>query len=334
VAEEIGDLTKRVAAATAEWAPGSTIGDLEKLKGGRSSLTFVTPVAGGPPDHARIVVKVAPAGLAPVRNRDVLRQARLLRALEDARGVRVPRVLFEEAGAPPEIPPFFAMSFAEGVCFEPTLDQADELPTPAEIDARARECARMMAALHAVRPDEVGLGDEPEVDLGEEVERWVRAFATVDDDMRPGADDCAESLRRSMPAAVASTLVHGDFRVGNTLCEGKEVNAIVDWEIWARSDPRVDVAWFLLSSNAAGHPSAIREAIGMPGDDELLAEYLTAGGVPVDDLDWFKAHALFKIASVTALLVKNARKRGEAEAFSPAHIPDMIARARAMLGRA
>ena len=330
--EEMADLARRVARATAAWAPGATIDQLDKLKGGRSSLTFVTRVAGAPPGHDRIVVKVAPAGLAPVRNRDVLRQARLLRALEDAPGVRVPRVLFEEPGDPPDVPPFFAMSFAEGVCFEPTLDQADELPEPEEIDARARECARMMAALHAVRPEDVGLGDEPEVDLVEEVERWVRAFATVDEDMKPGADECAEALRRSMPEAIPSTLVHGDFRVGNTLCEGKSVNAIVDWEIWARSDPRVDVAWFLLSSNAAGHPSAIREAVGMPSDDELLGEYVEAGGASVAALGWFKAHALFKVAAVTALLVKNARKRGEAEAFSPTHIPDMIARAREKLG--
>lgn len=332
MAEALEDLAGRVASAAAGWAPGATIGEIQTLKGGRSSLTFVTPLTGGPPEHDRIVVKVAPAGLPPVRNRDVLRQARLLRALENAPGVRVPQVLFEEPGEPPEVPPFFAMSFAEGVCFEPTLDHADVLPAPEEIDARARACARMMAALHAVGPAEVGLGDEPEVDLVEEVERWVRAFATVDEDMKPGADECAEALRASMPSAIPSTLVHGDFRVGNTLCEGKEVNAIVDWEIWARSDPRVDVAWFLLSSNAAGHPSAIREAVGMPPDEELVAEYLDAGGVAVDDLRWFQAHALFKVASVTALLVKNARKRGDPEAFSPSHIPDMIARARATLG--
>lgn len=324
-------LAARVAVATATWAPGATIGELEPFKTGRSSLTLSAPLSGGPPEHERIVIKVAPAGLPPVRNRDVLRQARLLKALEGAPGVRVPVVLFEERGYPPEVPPFFAMSFAEGDCFEPALDQIEVVPPPEEIEARARTCARMMAALHAVKPEAVGLEGEPEVDLVEEVERWVRAFATVDEDMKPGADETAELLRKSMPAATPSTIVHGDFRVGNTLCAGKDVNAIVDWEIWARSDPRIDVAWFLLSSNAAGHPSAIRDTPGMPEGDQLLAEYVYAGGRTVADLEWFKAHALFKVASVTALLVKNARKRGIPEAFSPTHIPDMIARARAML---
>ena len=325
------ELAARVAVATAAWAPGASIGRLESFKSGRSSLTLSAPLSGGPPEHDRIVIKVAPAGLPPVRNRDVLRQARLLRALEGAPGVRVPVVFFEELGDPPDVPPFFAMSFAEGECFEPALDQIDAVPPPEEIDARARTCARMMAALHAVRPDAVGLGDEPEVDLTEEIERWVRAFGTVDDDMKPGADETAALLRKSMPAPTPSTIVHGDFRVGNTLCAGKDVNAVVDWEIWARSDPRIDVAWFLLSSNAAGHPSAIRDTPGMPDGDELLAEYVDAGGQTVEELEWFKAHALFKVASVTALLVKNARKRGVPEAFSPTHIPDMIARSRAML---
>lgn len=330
--ESVEELAVRVAAATAAWAPGATVGELEFFKTGRSSLTLSASLSGGPPEHERIVIKVAPAGLPPVRNRDVLRQARLLKALEGAPGVRVPLVLFEEKGDPPDVPPFFAMSFAEGVCFEPSLDVAEVLPTDDEIDARARECARMMAALHAVDADAVGLGAEPEVDLVEEVERWVRAFATVDDDMKPGADEAAELLRKSLPEPIPSTIVHGDFRVGNTLCEGKNVNAIVDWEIWARSDPRVDVAWFLLSSDAGSHPSAIRQVAAMPSGDELLAEYEKAAGTSVADLDWFKAHALFKVAAVTALLVKNARKRGVPEAFSPTHIPDMIARSRAMLG--
>jgi aminoglycoside phosphotransferase (APT) family kinase protein len=330
-AETVEELGARVAASVAAWAPGSSLGELEFFKTGRSSLTLSAPLAGGPPEHERIVIKVAPAGIPPLRNRDVLRQARLLKALEGAPGVRVPLVLFEVEGDPPDVPPFFAMSFAEGECFEPALDQIDVVPPPEEIDARARTCARMMAALHAVDPVAVGLGDEPEVDLTEEVERWVRAFATVDEDMKPGADETAALLRKSMPTPIPSTIVHGDFRVGNTLCAGKDVNAVVDWEIWARSDPRVDVAWFLLSSNAAGHPSAIRDTAGMPSTDELLAEYVDARGAPVEDLEWFKAHALFKVASVTALLVKNARKRGVPEAFSPSHIPDMIARARAML---
>src|SRR5206468_345789 len=108
----------------------------------------------------QIVLKVAPAGLAPVRNRDVLRQARVLRALARAPRVRVPRVLFEDAGEPPEIPPFFAMRYVEGDSFEPHMDEdGGRLPYPDVVDARARGAARMLGALHTALPEMIGLDD-------------------------------------------------------------------------------------------------------------------------------------------------------------------------------
>ena len=103
--------------------------DVQPLRGGASSLTYtararwLSPCSSGD-DRRRVVVKVAPAGLAPVRNRDVLRQARLLRALGPT-AVPVPEVLWEDAGDPPEVPPLFVMSFVEGTSLEPLFDLDD-----------------------------------------------------------------------------------------------------------------------------------------------------------------------------------------------------------------
>jgi aminoglycoside phosphotransferase (APT) family kinase protein len=349
--ENLPETTERAAKAAAAWEPGCSVGPLERMKGGRSSLTYVAPLEGASLD--RIVFKVAPAGLDPVRNRDVLRQACVLKALENAPAVKVPRVLFEDPGAPPDVPPFFAMTYAEGDCWEPNIDPADVLPPPEEIEARAMSCARMLAALHAVSPADVGLGDEPVVGLEEEIERWVRAFGSVEDELKPGAADVAGMLKASMPDPLPAVIVHGDYRIGNTLCEGRNVNAIVDWEIWSLGDPRVDVAWFVLAGEHLNHPSAIRAAPGMPTREAMLAEYersrtatqkvrsaqvfgraSIAAASKLEHLDWFEAHALFKVAAVTALLVKNSRKRGEKgdNLVRPDNIPIMISRARELLG--
>ena len=69
----------------------------------------------------RVVVKVAPPGVEPIAHRDVLRQARLIRAL-DPTAVPVPQVLWEDAGAPPEVPPLFVMSYLGGDSLEPLFD--------------------------------------------------------------------------------------------------------------------------------------------------------------------------------------------------------------------
>src|SRR5579863_1706958 len=116
---DVGELQQRVAAA------GVT--GLRPLAGGASSLTYAGAIeaAGG----RRVVVKVAPPGVAPVLNRDVLRQARLIRALGST-SVPVPEVLWEDEGAPPGVPPLFVMSFLEGTSLEPLFDLEGTGPEP------------------------------------------------------------------------------------------------------------------------------------------------------------------------------------------------------------
>src|SRR5215510_11125277 len=153
---DLDDLAARATAAAQTWAPGSTVDDVQTLTGGTSSLTFTAAVCGGPADAERIVLKVAPPGLTPVRNRDVARQARLMRALAGADGVRVPTVFFEDDGAPPDVPPFHVMNLLPGECLEPILAAplaADVLP---DVPGRAFAAAEMLAALHRVVPASVG----------------------------------------------------------------------------------------------------------------------------------------------------------------------------------
>ena len=95
---------------------GADITDVTPLAGGASSLTF-----GGTRDGRKVVIKVAPPGVEPVAHRDVLRQARIIKALAGTR-VPVPEVLWEDAGDPPHAPPLFVMSHVEGDCAEPLFD--------------------------------------------------------------------------------------------------------------------------------------------------------------------------------------------------------------------
>src|SRR3954451_24855230 len=117
------------------------------LTGGTSSLTFVAELAEVPQRYRRVVLKVPPPGLPPVRNRDVLRQGRLMDAVGGAPGGRVPQALFSDAGDPPGVPPFLAMDLVPGECVEPVLVPRGTL-APAEVRSRALDAARMLAALH------------------------------------------------------------------------------------------------------------------------------------------------------------------------------------------
>ena len=122
------------------------------MAGGASSLTFAAELEG-----RRVVVKVAPPGLAPIAHRDVLRQARIVRALS-ASAVPIPAILFDDGGEPPDTPPLFVMSFSDGTSVEPLFD-ADDAGPAAVVADRFRHAARAMAALHQLSPTDLGLAD-------------------------------------------------------------------------------------------------------------------------------------------------------------------------------
>jgi len=283
---------------------------VQPLTGGASSLTFTALVTGGPTEGERVVLKVAPPGLDPVRNRDVARQARLMRALEGAPGVRVPTVYFEDDGAPPDVSPFHAMNIVPGECLEPILaaPPPDVLP---EVPARAFAAATMLAALHRVEPDAVGLGGEKRTSLEEEIKRWTRAFETVDERMNARYREAEDLLFATMPPALPDAVCHGDYRLGNMLCDGGTVRALIDWEIWSLSDPRLDLAWFLFFTPEAKHPMASNPGpTGMPTSDALLEAYVAESGAEPADLEWFHCLIRYKEAAATALLMKRLVKAG------------------------
>jgi aminoglycoside phosphotransferase (APT) family kinase protein len=298
------------------------------LSGGASSLTY-SARAGG----RRVVVKVAPPGLAPVLNRDVLRQARILHALRGT-AVPVPEVVWEDPGDPPEVPPLFVMTFVEGTSLEPLFDRDaphdDVWEDEAIVAARMTDAARTLAALHSLDPVTLGLGDEPSVGTGEEIARWVRLLETVDPELAPGWPRVGEALGASEPAPMAGTVVHGDFRLGNLLATGSAITAVVDWEIWSVGDPRVDLGWFLVNADPETYRRGTRYAGALPSPSALLDEY----GRGIADVEWFRALACFKSTATWALIVKHNRRREtpdpEVEALVPL-LPRLLDLARDLL---
>src|SRR5215469_18810150 len=105
----LAQLRDRVGQRVTDWRPGARVLGVSPLTGGTSSLTFLVELAGVAAGETPVVLKVAPPGLAPLRNRDVLRQARLQRGVQVAERQLAPDVLFADSGSPPDVPPFMAM---------------------------------------------------------------------------------------------------------------------------------------------------------------------------------------------------------------------------------
>ena len=310
---DLDDLRRRLA--------GAGVIDINPLAGGASSLTFR-----GARDGRAVVIKVAPPGVEPVAHRDVLRQARIIKALGATR-IPVPEVLWRDAGNPPHTPPLFVMSHVEGDCVEPLFDGC---PPGVDLAERYRNACRIMAALHGLSPIDLGLGGEPVIDPVAEVQRWCETLQTIDVTLVPGWRGVRDALLACAPTGMASSVVHGDFRLGNLLAVGARINAVIDWEIWSIGDPRIDAGWFLINSD----PDTYRRVPASPGivpSTAKLAEiYRNELGREVGDLAWFTALACFKSAATWSLIVKHNRRRrsprAELEAMA-ATLPRLLERA-------
>ena len=304
---------------------GAGIADVTPLTGGASSLTFR-----GERDGRPVVIKVAPPGVEPVAHRDVLRQAGIMKTLAAAR-FPVPKVLWEDSGDPPDVPPLFVMSHVEGDCVEPLFDGC---PPAADLVGRYRNACRVMAALHRLSPIDLGLGGEPVMEPVAEVRRWCDTLQTVDAALVPGWRSVRDALLQRAPNAMGPSVVHGDFRLGNLMAVGARINAVIDWEIWSIGDPRIDAGWFFINCDPDTYRRVPAPAGVAPPIAELVELYQRELGREVADLGWFTALACFKSAATWSLIVKHNRRRrpprAELEAMT-ATLPRLLQRALSML---
>jgi aminoglycoside phosphotransferase (APT) family kinase protein len=274
------------------------------IAGGRSNLTF--RLTDGSSDW---VLRTPPrAGRTPSAH-DVGREFRVTSAL-GATEVPVPRavVLYEDddlLGGP-----FWVAEFAEGSVIQSRVD-LDALDDVA-VAAVSQRLVEALALIHRV--DHVAVGLErfgrPDAYASRQLRRWVGQWELVGDRRLDGlASEVSGSLAEHLPEQQSAGIVHGDFRIDNTLLALDEpgaprVTAVVDWELSTIGDPVADVATMLAYRHPAfdlimGAPSAWTSP-RLSDPRTLAAAYLAAGGQPLVDLNLHLALAHYKIAVIAA----------------------------------
>jgi aminoglycoside phosphotransferase (APT) family kinase protein len=272
--------------------------ELDRMPGGHSGLTYsVKAAADG------YVVKAVPPGQKPVGRNDMLRQAKVLRALAGT-PVPVPRVVAVDE----EEPAWFAMDLVAGEAIEPVLDEHGLSPELCR--ARMLEAAAVLRQLHEVAPGSLDGASR----VKEELARWSRTMRAVPVELRPRGEELLAALAEEVPGDLPPVLVHGDFRLGNVLCVGEQPRAVVDWEIWSVGDRRNDLGWFLLFADHENFPALGRPVPGLPTEGELLAAYQGADPAPLPDMRWFRALGRMKMA---AIMGHNLRRHREGKHHDP-----------------
>ncbi|WP_205853256.1 phosphotransferase family protein [Zhengella mangrovi] len=221
------------------------------------------------------------------------------------------------------------------------------LPGIAKPERRAyfRALAGMLARIHKVDPDAVGLSDFGKAGgfAARQIARWTRQWELSRTSANADIEALVRWLPRNLPEADRTTLVHGDFRLGNVMFHPTEprIVAVLDWELSTLGHPLVDLAhtciytWFMSRAEyGRGLLDVDLEAEALPDMDEFTSLYFGAAGGDGRLTRFYLALALFRNAIIFEGIASRARQ-GNAVSTDAAEVgrlaPVLAARGAALI---
>lgn len=298
-----------------------------QFRGGQSNPTYRLTTPG-----ANYVLRRKPPGELVRGAHAVDREARVMTALRKAE-VPVPEVIAECHDESVIGTPFYLMEMVEGRIFW------DSRMPGVSAEDRAlmfEDMNRVVAALHSVDPDAVGLGDFGRRDgyVRRQLDRWSRQYESArgEDEQDPDVDWLRDWIRDRVPADADVAVTHGDIKCDNLVFHPTEprVIAILDWELATLGDPLADFAYNALMYHlpravAGGLGEVSAEdlaAAGIPSESEYIARYRErTGRVDETSLDVYLVFNAFRLYAI----MHGIRARVQQGTAASAHAEDMIA---------
>ncbi len=271
---------------------------------GRSNLTY--RLSSG---EQSWVLRRPPLSHVQPTAHDTAREFRVLSAIKDT-AVPAPRPIALCEDAAVNGAPFYIMEYVAGMV--PT--NAEEFAKRYDESTRRRlgeELVDHLVALHALDPDAVGLGDfgKPQGYIERQVRRFSEQLARAKTRELPELDELARRLAAALPAESDAAIVHGDYRLDNSIVsEDGHIAAILDWEMSTLGDPLADIGILRMywpdrgSAEAAPRPAGASASIitlpGFPTWQEASGRYAERSGRDLSDLDYYIVLAHFKLAVI------------------------------------
>ncbi len=293
---DVGRLAAFLRAEVADFRGTPTV---RQFQGGQSNPTYQV-VAG----ERRYVLRRKPPGKLLPSAHAVDREYRVMSALA-ATDVPVARMLALCEDETVLGTAFYVMEYVEGrVLWDPLLPGM----TPVQRTSHYDELNRVIAALHQVDIDAVGLADFGKHGhyIARQVARWSKQYAAAAIAPIPAMDRLLAWLPPQIPSDDETSVVHGDYRLDNVIFHPTEprILAVLDWELSTLGHPVSDfayqvMAWRLTPAQFRGLRGGNLAALGIPSEEDYVAAYCgRTGRAGIAHFEFYLIFNMFRIAAI------------------------------------
>ncbi|MCC3303440.1 phosphotransferase [Sneathiella sp. HT1-7] len=280
---------------------------INQFQGGQSNPTFLLHT----PERDYVMRKKPPGNLLPSAHA-VDREYKVISALQNT-DVPVPRTfcLCEDDSIIGTA--FYIMEKVEGrIILSPDIPGAEPHIRAAIYDS----LNEALANLHKVDIDTVGLSDFGKRGnyFERQIGRWTKQYRASQTDNLETMENLIKWLPENLPDSDDSTIVHGDYRLGNVIVHPTkpEVVAVLDWELCTIGHPLSDLAYncmnyHFIHPRNGGLVGVDFEATGIPTEQAYIDAYCNRTGRDgIENWAFYMAFSLFR----TAAIVQGVYKRG------------------------
>lgn len=273
------------------------------ITGGHSNITIKVTDANG----VERVLRRPPLGEVLATAHDMGREHRIITGVGKS-SVPVPDALGMCTDESVNGAPFYIMNYVDGLVADNPRAVETGIPDHAARAAASEDVVNVIARLHMVNPDDVGLGElgRKEAYLDRQLRRWSGQWEKTKTREMADMDWVFSKLTERKPEQRYTGIVHGDYRLGNMLVNPNDgtVAAVLDWELCTLGDVLADIGYLLNNwvqpgeESVVGATNAPTAAGGFSTREQLVDRYCELTGFEIDDINYYRAFQNWRLAAI------------------------------------